>query len=63
LTQLEEFKAEMAALFKLLPDGAIHSVVIESLPADLAVRLCRRHGTRRDRIADRSIIYAHSSSR
>jgi len=32
LTHPEEFKADMAALFELLRDGAIHPVVIDRLP-------------------------------
>jgi NADPH:quinone reductase-like Zn-dependent oxidoreductase len=32
VTHLEEFKADMAALFALLRDGAIHPVVIDRLP-------------------------------
>lgn len=31
-THLEEFKDDMAALFSLLRDGAIHPVVIDRLP-------------------------------
>jgi NADPH:quinone reductase-like Zn-dependent oxidoreductase len=32
VTHLEEFKADMATLFTLLRDGAIHPVVIDRLP-------------------------------
>ncbi len=31
-THPEEFKADMAALFKLLSEGAIHPIVIDRLP-------------------------------
>ena len=31
-THAEEFKADMAALFKLLREGAIHPIVIDRLP-------------------------------
>jgi len=32
VTQPEEFKADMAALFDLLREGAIHPVVVDRLP-------------------------------
>ena len=35
-THLDEFKADMATLFALLRDGAIHPVVIDRLPLDAA---------------------------
>lgn len=35
-TYPEEFKADMAALFKLLREGAIHPIVIDRLPLTAA---------------------------
>jgi NADPH:quinone reductase-like Zn-dependent oxidoreductase len=41
-SQLEEFKTDMAALFKLLRDGAIHPVVIDRLPLAAASQVHAR---------------------
>jgi NADPH:quinone reductase-like Zn-dependent oxidoreductase len=41
-TRLEEFRADTAALFKLLRDGAIHPVVIDRLPLSAASQVHAR---------------------
>ena len=38
VTHPEEFKADMAALFDLLREGAIHPVVVDRLPIAAALR-------------------------
>ena len=42
ITQPEEFKADMATLFQLLRDGAIHPVVIDRLPLAAASKVHAR---------------------